>query len=218
MKRIAIPVVLTLTLAGCAATADLPSNYTLDANQPEGLAVISTALSGIPMSQVIQYEYNIRAVPLNERQAVTVKPHFGSNTQHARWVASSEAWKEVALAAVVKGHNTPASPDIPNAGSPSGRLMTLRLPAGNYEFHSWKIRERGNYGEMEYAPKQSFSYRFSIRPGVATYLGRLHLTLDEQRTHRIAVENQNDHDLKIFKQKYPALGGALSIDILDIPS
>ena len=65
--------------------------------------------------------------------------------------------------------------------------------------------EPGPHGAMEYGPKQAFSYRFSVKPGEAVYLGRLRLHLNETDTHQITVEGRREIDLGTFKKKYPSL-------------
>ncbi|MBI5900299.1 MAG: hypothetical protein HZB40_13850 [Rhodocyclales bacterium] len=61
MTKTLLSLLLIAGLAGCAAAPDLPSTYTLDANQPEGLAIVSLTLSGKPLDKVSGYEYRIRA-------------------------------------------------------------------------------------------------------------------------------------------------------------
>jgi hypothetical protein len=205
MKRTHFPALIALALAGCATTADLPANYALDADQPEGLAVVSLTLSGMPLNRVNSFAYRIREVPPRDERAVATKPHFSGATQHARWVGNGGGSRMVQRDLAVKGPNSREPLDIVLDGKPGGRLATVRLPAGEYEFHAWRLKERTSYGELEYAPQQGFAYRFSIKPGVATYLGRLHLHLDQGNTQRVAVEDRQAEDMNLLGQKYPAL-------------
>lgn len=217
MKPTLISALLVATLAGCAAAPDLPSNYLLKTSQPEGLAVISLTLSGMPLSQINSFEYRIRAVPPRGEQTLTTRPHYGSATQHARQVGKNDEGQPLARALVVKGLDSVEPLDILVAGKPNGRLATLPLPAGEYEVHAWKLKERTPYGELEYAPRQAFSYRFSVKPGTASYLGRLHLQLDGQKMQTLALEDRRDADLAAFRSKYPALGdGTVTANIGNI--
>lgn len=205
MKRTHISILLVATLAGCAASPDLPSNYALETSQPEGLAVVSLTLSGMPMNQVASFEYRIREIPPRDENTVITRPHFSSATQHARRVGKDSGSQLVHRNLTIKGANSQEPLDIVLDGKPSGRLAALRLPAGEYEFHAWKLNERTSFGELEYAPKQGFSYRFSIKPGETTYLGRLNLYLGQRNTQQIAVEDRQAEDMNLLGNKYPAL-------------
>ncbi len=205
MKRIFVSTLLVATLAGCAASPDLPPNYALDPSQPEGLAVVSLTLSGMPMNQVASFEYRIREIPPRDENTVITKPHFSSATQHARWVGKDSGSQLVHRNLTIKGPNSQEPLDIVLDGKPSGRLAALRLPEGDYEFHAWKLNERTSYGELEYAPKQGFSYRFSIKPGETTYLGRLNLYLGQRNVQQTAVEDRQTEDMNLLGNKYPAL-------------
>lgn len=204
MNRTLIPALLVLSLAGCAATSDLPAAYTLDAKRQEGLAVVSLTLSGRTLDKIASFEYRIREVPPRDEDAVTAKPYYDSARQHARSVQGAGGRQDAVRNVVVKGPNSSEPLDILDAGKATGRLASLRLPAGEYEFHAWAVREPNQYGGTEYTPGQDFSYRFSIKAGEAVYLGRLHLHLGERNTHKLTVEDRQDRDLTIFKEKYPS--------------
>lgn len=214
MNRTLIQALLVLSLAGCAATSDLPAAYTLDAKRQEGLAIVSLTLSGKAMDKISSFGYRIRQVPPRDEEAVTAKPYFDSARQHARSVQDVGMQRDADWNAVVKGPNSSEPLDIVDTGKPTGRLASLRLPAGDYEFHSWTVREPNPYGGMEYGPNQAFSYRFHVKPGEAVYLGRLHLRLGERNTHKLTVEDRRERDLTIFKEKYPSQDvGAIAIRI-----
>lgn len=195
-------------LAGCAASPDLPSKYTLDSSKPEGLAIVSMTLSGKPLEKMSGYEYRIReALPRGEAYAV-VSQHYASARQHARSVQDEGKERPFTHSVVVKGPNNIDALDIQDAGKTTGRLAALRLSPGDYEFHSWQVREPSPYGETEYKPAREFVYRFSIKPGEATYIGRLNLHLGSGNTERITVNDRQVEDMRLLGQKYPALGAA----------
>lgn len=205
MNKSLLPALLVAGLAGCAASPDLPSTYTLDSNRAEGLAIVSLTLSGKPLEKVSDYEYQIREVlPRGEAYAV-VSQHYASARQHARSVQDEGKERPFTHSVVVKGPNNIDALDIQDAGKATGRLAALRLSPGDYEFHSWQVREPSPYGETEYRPAREFVYRFSIKPGEATYIGRLNLHLGSRNTERITVNDRQVEDMSLLGQKYPAL-------------
>lgn len=205
LKHQLFAVSLVLGLAGCAGMPDLPPNYTLAAEQDEGLAIVSFTLSGKPLNHMLSFEYRLRAVaPLHEDVA-TVTPRFGSVTQHLRWASQGHEQKTFARNVVVKGTASSEPLDILDSSQAVGRLIALRLPVGEYEIYDWKIMELSATGEIEYSPGQSFSYRFRVNPGEKTYLGRLQLSLNDRNVQKLTVGDHRVSDLGIFKHKYPAL-------------
>ena len=208
MRKTLLSALLVAGLSGCAASPDLPSTYSLDSNKPEGLAIVSLTLSGKPLDKVSGYEYRIReALPRGEAYAV-VSQHYASARQHARAVQDEGKERPFTHSVVVKGPNNSDALDIQDAGKTTGRLAALRLSPGDYEFHSWQVREPSPYGETEYKPAREFVYRFSIKPGEATYIGRLNLHLGQANNQRVAIEDRQAEDMNLLGQKYPALRAA----------
>jgi hypothetical protein len=208
MRKTLLSALLVAGLSGCAASPDLPSSYALDSNKPEGLAIVSLTLSGKPLDKVSGYEYRIReALPRGEAYAV-VSQHYASARQHARSVQDEGKERPFTHSVVVKGPNNIDALDIQDAGKTTGRLAALRLSPGDYEFHSWQVREPSPYGETEYKPAREFVYRFSIKPGEATYIGRLNLHLGSGNTERVTVNDRQAEDMSLLGQKYPALRAA----------
>ncbi|MBK9348961.1 MAG: hypothetical protein IPN05_01640 [Sulfuritalea sp.] len=208
MNKTLLPALLVVGLAGCAASPDLPSTYALDSKRSEGLAIVSLTLSGKPLDKVSDYEYQVREVlPFGEAYAV-VSQHYASARQHARSVQDEGKERPLTHSIVVKGPNNTDALDIQDAGKAIGRLAALRLSPGDYEFHTWQVREPSPYGETEYRPAREFIYRFSIKPGEATYVGRLNLHLGKGNTERVAIEDRQAEDLSLLGRKYPALRAA----------
>lgn len=205
MNKTMLSALLSVGLAGCAASPDLPSTYSLDSKQSEGLAVVSLTLSGKSLDKVSGYEYRIREVPPHGEAYAVVSQHYASARQHARSVQDDGKDRPFTQSIVVKGPNHTDALDIQNAGKITGRLAALRLSPGDYEFHTWQVREPSPYGETEYKPAREFIYRFSIKPGEATYIGRLNLYLGQGNTQRVVIEDRQSEDMNLFGQKYPAL-------------
>jgi hypothetical protein len=198
-------ITLALGLAGCAAAPDLPADYALDAAREEGVVIVSMTLSGKPLDRMQSFTYRIREVPPRGTAFPAVTYRYDSPRQHARSVLDADKAHPRTREIVVKGLNSSESLDILEAGKPAGRLVTLRLAPGEYEIHTWRLREPGSGKTKEYAPPRDFSYRFIVKPGEAVYLGRLDLRFGERDTLRIAVENRRAEDLALLEKKHPAL-------------
>lgn len=205
MNRWLLALSFSTTLAGCASAPDLPKGYALDAKRSEGLVIALATLSGKSLSQLTELEFNIRQIPPRGEDLVTKTPRFSSTNQHARWVAAGGEPSEGrgTWSAIVKGINSGEPLDIVEGNKPSGRLMSLRLPAGEYEVYSWKAVERTPYGGMEYRPKKNFSHRFTVKSGEATYLGRMQLQLGDNDLQKMVIADYKSADLALFQSKYP---------------
>ena len=70
------------------------------------------------------------------------------------------------------------------------------------------MREPSSYGETEYRSGREFAYRFSIKAGEATYIGRLNLHLGRGNAQRMAIENRQAEDMNLLGPKYPWLRAA----------
>ncbi|MBI4985417.1 MAG: hypothetical protein HZC24_08765 [Rhodocyclales bacterium] len=166
------------------------------------------------MDKLSGFEYRIREVPPRGEEAVVATARYASARQHARSLQDGSAQRETEHRAVVKEANAGEPLDILDAGKATGRLAALRLPPGDYEFHAWKVSEPKAYGEKDSGPPRDFSYRFSVKAGVATYIGRLTLHLSERITQRIAVEDRRADDLALLHKKYPAIAsGQIVFDV-----
>jgi len=105
-----------------------------------------------------------------------------------------------------------------------GRLVSLELHAGVYEIY-WFHTETGN---VNFAPLDPVSTTFTIKPGRATYVGNIHMTLDKTDEtflgkHRVpggwpAVSDQRDRDIPLLEQLVPTLKPELiDYEILILP-
>jgi len=203
MKSLCYCVVVVIGLAGCAAAPDLPATYVLDAGQPEGLAIVSATLTGRPLDRVSAFTFRLREIaPVGEEFAV-VRPHYASLRQWTFATQSGSLDKRLTRQIVVKGPYATGELDISNGGLTVGRLVALRLLPGDYEIHSWELRESGLSGEVDYSPPSNFSYRFTIRPGTVNYIGRLNLYMGPRNTQRVSLQDMRHEDLPLFGKKFP---------------
>lgn len=205
MKHLLVTALIALGVAGCASAPDLPAKYALNAERQEGLAIVSLTLAGKPLDKISGFEYRLREVPPRGATFAITKNHYGSPQQHARSLQAVDESRPFSRTIAVKGINNPEPLDIKDDGQALGRLVVVRLPPGEYELYSWRVREPNRYGETEYAPPHNFNYRFSIKPGEATYIGRLNLYLGERNAVHMSVEDRRQEDLKVFGLKHPAL-------------
>lgn len=195
---------LAVVLAGCVTAPDLPPDYALDPNVPEGLAIVSLTLSGKTLDRVDSFEYRLRPVAPQDGEPVRARPYFNSAKQHARWLIDTNGRRDAEWNVIVKAPNFGESLDVAEHGTVTGRLASVRLPAGEYEFYAWKLREPNPYGGTEYSPTQAFSYRFAVKPGQASYIGQLHLHLSARDTQKVTVEDRHERDIAILRKKHPS--------------
>ncbi len=208
MKSRLIPALMALGLVACSTAPELPAGYAVNEARQEGIAIVSLTLSGKSLSQVESFAYRLREVPPRDSNYATVTRHYDSPRQHARSIWEADKDRPFARDIVVKGLDSSEPLDIQEAGKPIGRVATLRLVPGEYEIHAWRLRESAPGGSTEYAPPRDFSYRFSVEPGRATYLGRIDLKLSDRRTERLAIENRLADDMPLLARKIPNLGAA----------
>ena len=126
MKQTLFPTLVALSLTGCAATSDLPTGYALTPGQPEGLLIVSLTLSGEPLEKISSFEYRIRALAPEEREAVIARPYFESVPQHARGASRTTARAGGGQEIVVKGPSSAEPLDLWE-GVTAGRVASLRL-------------------------------------------------------------------------------------------
>lgn len=205
MKSLSYSIVLIIGLAGCAAAPDLPAAYVPDESKPDGLAIVSMTLTGRSLDKISEFKFRIRELaPAGEEFAV-VRSHHASLRQHALLLQSDNIDKRLTRQIVVKDSGASESLDIFNGDLPVGRLVALRLLPGEYEIHSWELRESSLTGEVEYTPPRDFSYRFFVRAGAVNYIGRLNLHLGRRNTQRVTLQDMRQEDLDLFGKKYPLI-------------
>lgn len=193
-----------LGLTGCAGTPDSHLSTKTDGNGEPGLAIVGMTLSGKSMNKITSFDYGIRRITAHSNDDVVTVRRYSTSTQRVRRSSTGSEPSESAWRAVVTGPGLPDSIDILNSGQLIGRLLTLNLSVGDYEIYTWRIVESGYPGEIEHGPAQNFSYRFSIKPGQAAYLGRVHLSLSDENKQTISIDDQRDTDLSAVWQRYPA--------------
>lgn len=103
----------------------------------------------------------------------------------------------------------PGDSAVPNGGT--GRVAVIELSPGEYELRRWVMGGGARGGS--FSSRRPFGYRFLIEPGKVTYVGNVHVDL--QRTadsdtmpYRMAVHDERQRDLAIFRRKHPGLATA----------
>ena len=198
--------VVILAVSGCVSMRDVPAGYALSERSNEGLAVVSLTLSGKDLDNVYRFEYRLRPAPPGPGQEVERTRHFNSALQHARWLIEDGGRDTTSRRVVVKD-SAAGGPllDIVDSGKAVGRLVTLPLPAGDYELVGWQIVVPSPYGRDEFTPKQTMRYGFHVAAGRATYLGNLDLHLPEHDRYSLSVKNNATRDLAVLEQKVPGV-------------
>jgi hypothetical protein len=208
MIRRLIGSMLLAGLAGCGTVRYLPSGYAHDTQDNQGLAIVSLTLSGRPLGEVSSFEYRVRSAPAGVGGEVRTKPRFTSARQHARSVAENARRAAPRMTVVVKGTTLAEAPDVIESGEAVGRAAVLRLPAGSYEFYTWKIVRPGAYGAEELSPQHAMAYRFEVTAGRASYVGRLNLHITDRGSYQLTADDQADRDVALVAQKLPFLSTA----------
>ncbi len=95
--------------------------------------------------------------------------------------------------------------------NPTGRLIVAELPVGAYEIYRWESTD----GLVFFNSADSFSIRFEVVPGRATYIGGILIELgtenypgnllSKKRKVGFAVRDESERDLKIFLNRYQKL-------------
>lgn len=205
MFRILAPAVLAVGVSGCASVVDLPPAYALGGQEREGLAIVSLTVSGRRLDELSRLEYGIREVKRRVGAPMEARRHFDSVRNFARWVVEGGDRRTLDRKVIVIAPRSGEPLDIVGADAATGRVAALPLPAGMYEFYTWKATEPTRYGFQEYGPQGAFSYRFVVRPGRATYIGELELDLAEPDAYRVTAEDRSERDLALLKKKMPSI-------------
>jgi len=207
MKQSLVLGTLFFLLSGCGTVPDLPSGYTLSAQDAEGLAVVSLTLSGKNLEQVSSFEYQVRQVPAYAFEEAERSRYFGSARQHVDWLRDGDAKGKAPqrIKLIVKGEASAELLDVVESNRAIGRLAALRLPPGNYEIYDWKVEVPDQYGGDKITPKRTVGYRFKIEAGRATYLGNVDLRLTDQGTYNVTVDNKTTRDLALLAKKLPSI-------------
>lgn len=203
MKRAATYTLLILSLSACGTMSDsVLGNLSAVDDQGEGVVILSLTLTGKALSKVDSFEYWIRPIMLSDGEPVRERRYFVSARRFGQWVANGTGEHEAIRKVTVKGADSIEPLDVVNSGESVGRVVTLRLPAGDYEFYSWAVRELNYHSGIEVTPQYVTSYRFSVQPNKYSYAGQLNLALSGHKTVQTTVEDQKARDLSLLKKKY----------------
>lgn len=168
--------VLAAVLLSGCATPNVSSDYELSEASGDGLVIGSVTYNG----SLSEYKIYYRQLPTGEsgffKAGVSQIPPFPRND--------------------FSGNGTGAV----------GELFSAKLPAGRYEFFSWRVSS-GAAGTQSTEP---FSIEFVVTAGQPTYLGNFHFLPNRRLGLTVTGANvyhrqQSTQDLALFKQKYPKL-------------
>lgn len=202
MKRTATYVLFILSLSACGTMSDpMLGDLSVD-GQGEGIVVLSLTLTGKALSKVDSFEYWVRPVAQSDGEPVRERRYFVSTKRFGQWVANGTGEHESIRKVTVKGADSIEPLNVVDGSESVGRVVTLRLPAGDYEFYSWAVRDVNFHGGIEVTPQYVTSYRFTVQPNKYSYAGQLNLALSGHKTVQTTVEDQKTRDLALLKKKY----------------
>lgn len=162
-------------MSGCSTGPDAPTDISLEQLQGRGLIIVSYSESG---SYGLGYQ---ETWPGLIWKAVT--PEVKQNHESLYGWLSARPNESAA--------RNPTT-------MPSGRVTALLLAPGEYEFYLWQSGDYyGAFGGLLPNP-----IRFSVTPGTATYIGHIHLTLDNGMGYRVSTDDRRTLDLPIFYRTY----------------
>lgn len=108
----------------------------------------------------------------------------------------SSSDRQIRQLVVLRGHSLRANDDWQ---SPTGRLVYIKLPVGNYQFNDWEYHA----GRFLPFPKP---VPFTVVAGKATYIGNLHFSvLPKSRAYKFEIRDMSDRDLPLLMKRLPTL-------------
>ena len=170
-------VCLALFMAACASVENVPNNFNLSPQSNNGILLASVTYHGTYSG----YSILFRKVGATDFQKLTI----GTGT--ALVPPGLLDW------------------DIKQRGL-RGNLFAVELPAGDYEFYSWRVAS----GYANVKPSSDFRIPFSIIPGKATYQGNFKFNRDTGVGLTVIAVDVQYHDeatrdISIFQKKYAAI-------------
>ncbi|WP_323003989.1 hypothetical protein [Denitromonas sp.] len=201
MKKTIFALLMPVIITGCATT-DLPSKYALDENSGRSIAVAGVTLSGAPLSRFAGFELLVRERKGQSESSVNVKPYYHSVTGLARTISENSKHRQRHRSFVIKGPASNESLDIVEEDKATGRVAVLELPPGDYEVYGWRLRERTQFGGLEYTPVMALSHGFRVEPGEGHYLGRFDLDFTAEGRPRMAIDDRRAEDLSAISTRY----------------
>lgn len=111
--------------------------------------------------------------------------------------------------------------NLADSGDPvRGSVKAYTLPAGKYRFYSFSIVQGQYGGYSSWEPNEDFSIPFTVRPGRATYLGRITMIPVGGRNifgvpmlagGVFEISSHPRRDLALFSGKYPGIDPGLIV-------
>jgi hypothetical protein len=102
--------------------------------------------------------------------------------------------------------------DYPDDRKRNGRLLAFEAEEGTYFLTRWQIYVYMGSGYKYISPKDPVPLKFTVKSGEITYLGNLHVDVIDGKNifgfsipvaGKSIIENREEIDLELLKQKYP---------------
>ncbi len=174
-------VMASLILAACGQH-QVKSNkdYSVASDEKNGLVVFSFTKSGV---RDVPFTILYRGVDSQNKRVAGRIPIHGKND----WTAPRRTYNTTAKSSV------------------EGRVVTLKLPAGRYEFFDLYI-EFG-YRQSEWVSGQEFSIPFVSTASTTEYLGNVHVwsqdRTDDGLSYQFYQGDERVRDITVFRKNFP---------------
>ena len=184
-------------LSGCA-TFSVPSGYTLQDKNDEGLAVVSLSYEGLASNEAPTWRY---------------RRLDGEGTAHLmnKWVWEPLDWESppgrLACFSLPPGQYEFFESGFSRASGGGG--MTWTIGPGGVPTNSNPYYAGFNQPTYTGFNAEPFSVKFEIKPGKATYIGSLHFVWQELgRRGTVTLRDESVRDLALLRERLPRIDSA----------
>jgi hypothetical protein len=183
----------TALLISACTTFDVDRDYTLDPNRSEGLAVVSLSVEGLDSAQNPTWRYR-RLDKESDGFVLTHNPK-----QPLDWDLPPGRLGYFALSA---GHYEFYQCGFARVSGSGGQYWTTGPGGAPTNTNSWY--SSFNTSTYENLKAEPFSVRFEIKPGMATYIGNLHLVWQESsKRGEVQIRDRAERDIGLLRMRLP---------------
>lgn len=199
-STIALPIILSMLLAGCESTGNVVANYAPSANKNTGLVLFSvTHDKGQALRTAHNTKLFIRFKGVG-KEAATDIPRAFSNMETMSPLMTTpfeDVW---------------------------GRVYVREFAAGSYTLSGWWLEYHTGVSSNSISPKKPPTpIKFDVQPGSVTYIGNVHGSLLWGKNlfgiPLVAgaipeIRNEAERDMKLILKDYPQLEGKVVVSPL----
>lgn len=186
LHRIALILAVPIVILSACSTSNIDQDWRLEGNE-NGLVIVSVSSSGMRQFHMTLHWQGVDS----------------SRSAYLEFQDSSDpmAWDSPCRVGL--------SPNLLGQKDCTGRLAVFELPGGEYEFHLLRGDAEFLGGLRTMDVTATFSVKFMVIPGRASYLGNLHFLFPDEiewgddATYHPLVRDMEERDLRLFEQNYP---------------